>query len=393
MKLCTKKLSITLFFWTISVVSINAQSSLDRVNFAYQFDPKGEIFVNNKVYKAETDSIVVISNVFINEKETNIDNYRFQLNITDSYGSELQPVNYDSAYIGSRGRSHYIKFSLSNWPSNQLLVLRIESTFSSIKYYYDIQPVEISPLKIFDEALVPITKNWIRSGVFNMSKSAIGQYYDYYFEPALPPMVTRAPDPQKQMVVNSTLSISDSSAFSLTNQGLYLFQTDTASEKGLPILLVDKYFPKPARLDQLAEPLIYITQKEEWDVLNKDSVSKKDFDQFWLGITRSTQRAKKVIKTYYDRIEEANQFFTTYKEGWKTDRGMIYAVFGIPDRIIRKADKETWYYNATSVSQSIDFEFIRVNSIFSNNHYVLIRDRRYSNTWYQAINNLRKVRY
>ncbi|MEM1407906.1 MAG: GWxTD domain-containing protein [Bacteroidota bacterium] len=392
MKLWSKQ-SLIIIFLASTVVLVRAQSSLDRVNFVYQFDPKGEVFVTNKVYASGADSVILFSNIFINEKQADIKDYRFQLSISDTYSSEFKSISYDSSYVGSRGKNHFLKFSIPKWPANQILVLRVESRFSSATYYYDIQPVEILPVSLSDGSKVPIIQNWVRSGTFNLNKNTTAQFYTYYFEAALPPMVTRAPDPQKEMIVDSIMTISDSSAFSLTDKGFYLFQTDTASQKALPLLLTDKYFPKPARLDQLVDPLIYITQREEWEALDKDSLVKRDFDQFWLGITRSADRAKKVIKTYYDRIEEANQFFTSYKEGWKTDRGMIYAIFGIPDRIIRKADKETWYYNATSVSQSIDFEFIRVNSIFSSNHYVLIRDRRYSNSWYQAVNNLRKVRY
>ena len=42
-----------------------------------------------------------------------------------------------------------------------------------------------------------------------------------------------------------------------------------------------------------------------------------------------TQKAKSLIAIYYNRIQNANLHFTTFKEGWKTDRGMIYVVFGL----------------------------------------------------------------
>ncbi|MEM9857490.1 MAG: GWxTD domain-containing protein [Bacteroidota bacterium] len=376
-----------------SGLCVSAQSSLEKVNFAYQYDPQSEIFFTYKAYSTDSDSIALITSLFINDDNSTIENYKFQLKTSLGYAGMFQPVVFDSLYIGTRGNSHFLKFSTLKWPNNQVLTLEIESTFSGIKYYYEIQPVEIMPFKVFDGGQVPLTKSWVRSGSFMTNTDAIGLYYDYYFEPALPPMVTRSPNPQKEMIVNAEINAVNNQSFSITNEGLYLFQKDSLAKNAVPILLADKYFPKPATLNQLIDPLVYITQREEWEVFDKDSVSKREFDRFWLDISRSTDRAKKVIKTYYDRIEEANQFFTTYKEGWKTDMGMIYAVFGVPDRVIRKADKETWYYNASSVSQSIDFEFIRVNSIFSNKHYALIRDRRYSTTWYQAINNLRKVRY
>ena len=34
-------------------------------------------------------------------------------------------------------------------------------------------------------------------------------------------------------------------------------------------------------------------------------------------------RELNLIKTYYSKVEKANEMFTSHLEGWKTDRGMI----------------------------------------------------------------------
>ena len=36
---------------------------------------------------------------------------------------------------------------------------------------------------------------------------------------------------------------------------------------------------------------------------------------------------------YYRRVRFANEEFTQYKDGWKTDRGMIYILFGPPNQV------------------------------------------------------------
>jgi hypothetical protein len=41
------------------------------------------------------------------------------------------------------------------------------------------------------------------------------------------------------------------------------------------------------------------------------------------------------MEEYYRRIEFANTNFTSYIEGWRTDRGMVYITLGPPNDIER----------------------------------------------------------
>jgi len=48
----------------------------------------------------------------------------------------------------------------------------------------------------------------------------------------------------------------------------------------------------------------------------------------------------------------ANYFFTSYKPGWMTDRGMIYIVLGPPVILHKGDDFEEWiYYNSSNINQ------------------------------------------
>src|SRR5690606_14005651 len=118
---------------------------------------------------------------------------------------------------------------------------------------------------------------------------------------------------------------------------------------------------------------------------------KKAFDRVILSITRDQERAKKLIRSYFRRVEMANTLFTSYKEGWKTDRGMIYIIFGPPDEVFRFNDREVWNYKA--IKQGLSFDFAQSPSLFDPDNFVLIRSKKYTETWYQMIDMWRNARF
>ena len=113
--------------------------------------------------------------------------------------------------------------------------------------------------------------------------------------------------------------------------------------------------------------------------------SKVAFENFWLNAYISSEAAAAAIRIYYRSIKQANELFTTYKEGWKTDRGMIYVIFGNPDRVFRENNKEIWLY------KDIKFEFKIVSNLFEPNMYVLLRNKGYEKLWIKKITNIRSA--
>jgi GWxTD domain-containing protein len=139
--------------------------------------------------------------------------------------------------------------------------------------------------------------------------------------------------------------------------------------------------------------LRYFSTRSEWDKLNT-AINKKDaLDNYWLSIFRSSEMAKSVIRNYFDQVEEANSLFTNYKEGWKTDMGMVFIIMGPPDEVFRNQAKEEWIYQKTEDLPKMKFTFEKINNIFTDNHYVLIRNADYRNEWYRAVEMWRKGRY
>ncbi|MEQ9306327.1 MAG: GWxTD domain-containing protein, partial [Marinoscillum sp.] len=96
-------------------------------------------------------------------------------------------------------------------------------------------------------------------------------------------------------------------------------------------------------------------------------------------------RAKAAIKNFYDQIEIVNRLFTDYKQGWKTDRGMIYLIFGAPHRVFRSERSEIWQY-----IDGTEFEFIRISTLFTPSMYSLKRSRDYEELWYERVGEIRR---
>ena len=146
-----------------------------------------------------------------------------------------------------------------------------------------------------------------------------------------------------------------------------------------------KYYPKMKLIDELISPMTYITSRSELAEIRNAKNLKIAFENFWLNIFMSSEGAAASIRSYYRAIKKANELFTTYKEGWKTDRGMIYVIFGSPDRVFRANRKEIWFYG------DIQFEFKIISNLFAPQMYVLLRNKGYEEIWVKKITDLRSA--
>jgi GWxTD domain-containing protein len=155
--------------------------------------------------------------------------------------------------------------------------------------------------------------------------------------------------------------------------------------------VMESGFPTPVTLTQLTECLPYIALPPEMTEL-RDSVApgerRRRFEKFWLKLGGSPEAARSLIKGYYSRVEDANLRFSSSKEGWKTDRGMIYIVFGPPGGIEREYQREIWSYEA-------GYRFIfqlaktfRPDEPFEN--YILYRDPAYERIWDKGVDQWRR---
>ena len=88
-------------------------------------------------------------------------------------------------------------------------------------------------------------------------------------------------------------------------------------------------FPKSINVVDLINSTRYIATRDEYEKLQTAEHPKLALDEFWLKCGGNENKAKRLISTYYDRVEEANTFFSGMQEGWRTDRGMVHIVMGV----------------------------------------------------------------
>lgn len=222
--------------------------------------------------------------------------------------------------------------------------------------------------------------------VAGTSKTLYGFRYKHEFDAASSPMNTSNRPAAKTLAVDSTLTITTNQPFQLPKEGLYFFLEDTTDTYGLGLMVTDNRFPKLMRPEKLIKPVLYVSTSSEINELNGATDSKKAFDKYWLGLMSGNEEvARRAIRAYYNRVEEANNLFTTYKEGWKTDKGMIYIVLGPPDRVQRSRDREVWVYNRRANVSEINFTFNRKPNQFVDDHYELVRYAEYQPVWYPIV--------
>jgi GWxTD domain-containing protein len=245
------------------------------------------------------------------------------------------------------------------------------------------------PNYIDSEATIAVTYN-------KPVQKVMVNYYRRDFPLAAPPFSSIDPKPFKFKSDSSftvTIGANNMFQFNAGPKGIYHVQADTTNRNGLTIYRVDKYYPGVALAGQLVPPLRYITSNEEYDRLTGAKNVKQAVDDFWLNLAgNNKERAKSLIRIYYNRVQDANKYFTSYLEGWKTDRGMIYIIYGPPNVVYRNTGSESWTYGEDRNFMSMQFIFQKTNNPFTDNDYTLDRSPQSRSAWYNAVDMWREGR-
>lgn len=247
---------------------------------------------------------------------------------------------------------------------------------------------------------LPLLRNYIstsdsfRVNYRDASKKKLSvRYYHRNFPLAAPPFSFDMHDdfnfrPDSEFTINTD----DPAPLSFKEEGIYHFQLDTGNYEGLSLFVFRGGFPSVTTPDQMIEATRYLTSRKEFEEINTSPSRKASVDKFWLDIGGNPERTRLLIKKYYSRIQEANRHFSSFTEGWRTDRGMIYIVFGPPNFVYKNSVSENWIYGQPNNALSLNFFFTKVNNPFTDNDFTLSRAPIYESNWYRAVDLWRQGR-
>jgi GWxTD domain-containing protein len=187
-------------------------------------------------------------------------------------------------------------------------------------------------------------------------------------------------------------TISPTSYIVMPAEGFYHFKVDTSDKEGLTLFRFNSSYPTVTRPEQMIESIRYLTTKKEFDALKSNPNAKAAIEKMWMDFADNSERARYLIKKYYTRVQEANRYFSSYMEGWRTDRGMCYVIFGKPSNVYKSSVSESWTYGTPGNALSLNFMFTKVNNPFTDNDFSLSRAPIYEGFWYRAVDAWRQGR-
>jgi len=93
-----------------------------------------------------------------------------------------------------------------------------------------------------------------------------------------------------------------------------------------------------ANMEEAVKQLVYLTNDRHIRemIAGTELEAAENFKQFWAALDPTPGTVEnELMEEYYRRVAFSIEAFTVVQAGWKTDRGMIYILFGPPDEIQR----------------------------------------------------------
>lgn len=237
-------------------------------------------------------------------------------------------------------------------------------------------------------------------------RQPIDSLYVSYYRP-----FKEVPDPPSMLLPEKTLDYeprqvvaihySDTLPMMFPKEGIYLCSIDKNIKDGFTFLNLGSTYPRLTTPEVMIEPLAYLANQDEINAMRTALKPKASLDDFWIKCGGNVDKARELIRIYYTRVLYSNFYFTSYKEGWRTERGMIYIIYGPPDKVYKSSEGESWGYRKPviksrwggrfKISDSyIFFNFRKKNSIFTDNDFYLSRSETLVTFWDKAVGSWRK---
>lgn len=403
-----RAIALFMLLTALALLDVRAQGPIVNKNTAYRYNVNLDLRFEHQLYYFP-DSALLVFTVTFNDTAASPGQYDFGYAILEGYDNEqvllrdsITPARHLKA---SSGGKYYYELGVPYRPEFEVLVLQARRKGSNTEYLYDIfldrgYNASLANLILVEEdGDIPNFGGFIRSGqevriatLERVPQRLYAYFYSRDFPEALPPMVTEERPVSRDLTIDSVFSFLSDEKITFSRPGLYFVQRDTASLEGLGFRVENPYYPLVKTFDRLIDPLIYISTGDETRSLRAATELRKAFEDHWLDVCGSEELAARTLKRYYERVAEANYLFTSFKEGWKTDMGMIYIVHGAPDEVYANEETIDWVFNRDISIPSVRYSFYKVNTLFSNKHYTLLRRKNYDRGWFRSVEMWRSGR-
>jgi GWxTD domain-containing protein len=392
-------LLLSFLFLAICNSFSSAQIIPSSIDLSYLLNPNADLHLTHKVVSRVHKKWVILEVEIRNDAV--LDSLQFSYSFTNKLDNPLN--NFievglkDYELLKSESKRMYAFEPTTN--NFNFLILRILNNISESNYTYIINLDKYSNFFVSKTDLtIPFVQAYSNTGssikIANLEgvKSNFGlKFYTTNFSAALPPMANLKSKNNFEKA-DTSYSISSNDTLLTMEEGVYsIFEEN--NEKTISFFkITNSTYPQLSNISEIIDASVYLFTKKEKDKLDQSSNPKKDYDSFWLENTNSSERAGKMISTYFSRVKISNSIFSTYKEGWKTDMGMIYIIFGAPNKIFRSDGSIKWVYKKTYEMPNLVFDFYLKNENLDTEYFELERNIRYQNTWFRAIDLWRKGR-
>lgn len=391
--------SVIILSLFISEILVSQPKDGRDVNFdsreAFFVDPVSFYDMNEKQYRLDVYIEVPLSNIAFkrNQSTTNFEadiDYTVQIKepsnenvINESYSRQI--VNTVNEHSNIANKSEFILRSFKITPGFYNLIVTVSDknlyTTYTVEENIELIPVEqnnisfsdILLLSRYDESdpqrkiISPLVNNNVGNlnqfytffEIYNNNDESVLENFDFiildsdgnefvrtksdfYLSPGVNQLV--------QMFSSRDLPIGNFNLKVVNSKTQQLFTTKDISFKW-------DYFPASIEdLDLAIRQTLYIASGDEYDKMRAAKTpeqKQRAFMEFWRSKdpNPSSPRNDKMVE-YYERVRVANARYSTYFDGWRTDMGMIYIMYGDPSSIERNPFSESskpyeiWeYYN------------------------------------------------
>lgn len=238
------------------------------------------------------------------------------------------------------------------------------------------------------------------------SRGHVDSLFISYYKP-----FKEVPDPPSMILPEKTLdympdttvalAYSDTLPIMFPKGGIYHCTIGRDTKDGYTFFNLGTTYPAMRSPDVMIEPLAYLASQDELDTMRLAVRQKAALDDFWIKIGGNVDKARELIRIYYTRVLYTNFYFSSYKEGWRSERGMIYIIYGPPDKVYKTPEGENWGYKKSVIKSSwggrysvkenyLFFNFKKVDSTYSDNDFYLSRNETLVTYWDKAIGSWRK---